>query len=195
MLLRRPNDQAPFLQLVFSHSDTFQLRQSEPTLEKFGGEPTAVSFHVPHDCGSFQIRIKTFQAHQCRANFSLFFFPHSTADEATLSCVNSGRENTGARSNTPLSLSSCSFIPSPAVSAAARGARLSKEKSLSSRREKRQTLPCLPLIRVVRGARVRLGAVEGRTKSWVDLKAVFNSQSHPTPHPPGLLLPICDIAD
>lgn len=115
---------------------------------------------------------------------AFFFFSFSIADEATLSCVNSGRENTGAHSNTPLSLSSCSFIPSPAVSAAARGARLSKEKSLSSRREKRQTLPCLPLIRVVRGARVRLGVVEGRTKSWVDLKAVFNSQSHPTPPPP-----------
>lgn len=30
---------------------------------------------------------------------------------------------------------------------------------------------------------MRLGAVEGRTKSWVDLKAVFNSQSHPPPPP------------
>lgn len=130
--IRCSGHQTPSLQLFLSSPPT-PSKQSQlwkSLSETRRRRRPRISFHVPHGCRSFQARIKTFQARQRRANFfplSLFFLPLSIADGATLSCVNSGRENTGAHSNTPLSLSSCSFIPPPAVSAAARGA-VQKEK-------------------------------------------------------------------
>lgn len=125
-LQRRSGDQTLFPQLYFSSSNAVKAKQLWKSLsESRRRRQLRISFHVPHGCRSFQSRIKTFPARRRRANFSLFLL---FADGATLSCVNSGGENTGARSNAPLSLSSCSFIPPPAVSAAARGAVVPKEE-------------------------------------------------------------------